>query len=81
MGSCQPNVIGIDMTEAEIEIISKKARKMAEGYYAMHKNSEIYWKQDLKAWGNTDEEIFKEFITTAYWYGYMDGVIKDESIC
>jgi hypothetical protein len=60
------------MTEIEVEIISKKAREMAEGYYGMHKKSELYQKQDLKAWGKTDEEILMEFITTAYWYGYMD---------
>lgn len=64
------------MTETEVEIISKKAREMAERYYAMHKNSELYWKQDLKAWGATDEEVLMQFITTAYWYGYMDGVVK-----
>jgi len=47
-------------------------RDMAERYYNMFLKSQFDWTQDLKALGKTDEEILKEFITTAYWYGYTD---------
>lgn len=66
------------MTKEQFDRITKEGRDKAERYYRMFKACEYDANQDLKAYGYTDEEILKEFITLSYWYGYMDGQIIDE---
>lgn len=69
------------MNDKDRQLILDKGRDLARRYGDMFKKSELYWKQDLKAVGKTDEEILMEFITTAYWYGYVDGKLEDEVNC
>lgn len=69
-----------ELSGKELQEACDNARDMSERYYGMFLNSNPSWFQDLRAVGKTDEEIIKEFITTAYWYGYMDGK-TNESVC
>jgi len=46
---------------------------LAEKYWDVFIKCRADLTQDLKALGKTDDEILKEFITSAYVYGYMNG--------
>ncbi len=60
----------------EFDKLFEDASKMSERYYGMYKKAESNMKQDMKALEKTEEEINKEFITTAYLYGYLDAKLN-----
>ncbi len=64
-----------------IEEVLKTAEESANRWWNSHSDKEMYWKksdfyrdmmQDLRAIGRTDEEIWHEFITGAFIYGFCE---------
>lgn len=52
--------------------VFEDADKSSKWYYKKFEKVKEEMIQDLKALGKTDDEILKELITDAYWYGYMN---------
>jgi len=63
-----------NMNEQEL----KKGIELSGIYYKLFLKSLPSWKRDLKGLGKSDEEILEEFITSAYFYGYLDS--KSENL-
>ena len=49
------------------------AQKRSDWYFEKFCKDRPSWEMDLKAVGDSNEKILREFITTAFWYGYMEG--------
>lgn len=56
----------------EDDKVFEDADKSSKWYYERFEKVKNNMIQDLKALGKTDEEILKEFVTDAYWYGYVN---------
>jgi len=70
----------ITYNEKEVELMSDISWEMATKFYDMFNKCKNDWSQKLKIIGRTDDEILKEFIETAYWYGFVGGMKIQDNV-
>jgi hypothetical protein len=72
--TCLPIEASISTKQKELEYdkVCDEADKVSAWYYKKFEKVKDDMVQDLKALGKADEEILKEFLTDAYWYGYVN---------
>jgi hypothetical protein len=65
--------------EDRIDKDMQHAWKRADWYFERFCKDRPSWEMDLKAVGDSNEKILQEYITTAFWAGYLEGLDKGEN--